>query len=186
MAIQDDKFNIHEVNSLLFQIISFMSEAERQTLQAVLMAKLPDAKNGKDLASLIIDIPEEKRCELLNRLTNWYNSKISRLIGRSKRLESRGYPRKPYKIPVELSKNGFTFLCCTQNISKSGVFIQTDFSFHMGQNVKMNLSPPEIEKDISVEGKIIRVGSLGIGVKFDKLIPDFWHNHCRNQVVSNP
>ncbi|MEJ2658009.1 MAG: PilZ domain-containing protein [Desulfobacterales bacterium] len=151
-----------------------MSETERQKLQVALAAKLSDAGNGKDLSSLIIGMSEVKRCELLERLSNWYNLKISKLIGRSKHLELRGYPRKPIKIPVELSKNGFTFLCFTQNISKSGAFIQTDFSFDTDQKINMILSPPKTEKDITAGGKIIRVDSIGIGVKFDQLIPDFW------------
>ena len=64
-------------------------------------------------------------------------------------------------------------MCLTQNISHSGVFIHTDFSFHIDQQITMILSPPKIEKDITVGGKIVRVDSKGIGVKFDALIPDF-------------
>ena len=176
MAIKDDKFNIHEVNSLIFQIISFMSEDERQRLQTVLMTKSSDKRHEKDLSSLITGMSEAKRCELLERLTTWYNAKISKQIKGARHWELRGYTRKPFKIPVELSKNGFTFLCCTQNISKSGVFIQTVFSFHIDQKVNINFSLPKIENGISVGGKIKRVDSLGVGVKFDRLIPDFWHS----------
>ena len=176
MAIKDEKFNIYEVNSLIFQIISFMSEEERQKLQTVLMSTSSDARHEKDLSSLIAGMSEVKRCELLERLTNWYNAKISKRIRGARHCELRGYARKPFKIPVELSKNGFTFLCCTQNISKSGVFIQTVFSFHIDQKVNINFSLPKIENGISVGGKIKRVDSLGVGVKFDRLIPDFWHS----------
>ncbi len=164
MVNNGDKLNIYEVNSLLFQIISYMSEAERRKLQSVLIANLSEARTGKDLSSLIISISEAKRYELLERLTNWYHSKYP---------EKRGCPRKPLTIPVELSKNGFTFMCFTQNISNSGVFIQTDFSFRIDQQVTMILSPPKIEKDITVSGKIVRVESKGIGVKFDALLPGF-------------
>jgi len=114
-----------------------------------------------------------KRCELLERLTNWYHSKYPRLRGHSKHLELRGYPRRPFITPVELSKNGFTFMCLTQNISNSGVFIQTDFSFHIDQQITMILSPPKIEEDITVGGEIVRVDSKGIGVKFDNLLSVF-------------
>ena len=172
MANNDGRFSIYEVNSLLFQIISYMSETERRKLQAALMA---NAKNGKDLSSLIISMSEVKRCELLERLTSWYLTKYSNLKKYPKHTDLRGYPRKPIKIPVELSKNGFTFMCLTQNISNSGVFIQTDFSFHIDQQITMVLSPPKIEKDITVGGRITRVDSRGIGVKFDELIPDFSH-----------
>ena len=172
MANNNGRFNIYQVNSLLFQIISYMSETERRKLQAVLMAK---TRNGKDLSSLIANMSEAKRCELLEKLTNWYLSKHSELRGYAEHPELRGYPRKPFAIPVELSKNGFTFMCLTKNISNSGVFVQTDFSFHIDQQITMILSPPKIEKDITVGGRIVRVDSRGIGVKFCELIPDFLH-----------
>jgi hypothetical protein len=183
MAIKDEKFSIHEVNSLLFQIISFMSEEERDKLQELLTARLPHTRNGEDLSSLIADISEAKRCELLKRLADWYIAKVSHLAERSTPVESRGYPRESLKIPVELSKNGFIFQCSTQNISKSGVFIKTDFRFHIDQKVNMNFSPPKINKEISVGGKVIRVGSSGIGVKFDRLMPAFWHMYYQNRPV---
>ena len=172
MANNDGRFNIYEVDSLLFQIISYMSETERRKLHSALMAK---ARNGKDLSSLITSMSGAKKCELLERLTNWYLTKHSELRRYAKHTELRGYPRKSLTIPVELSKNGFTFMCLTQNLSNSGVFIQTDFSFNIDQQITMILSPPKIGKDITVGGRITRVDSTGIGVKFDKLISDFSH-----------
>jgi hypothetical protein len=144
-----------------------MSETERQRLRSVLVTK---TKNKKDLSSLITSISEANRRELLERLTNWYLSKHSELRNGSKYSELRGYPRKPLKIPIEFSKNGFTFISLTQDISRSGVFIHTDFSFNIDQHITMILSPSEIEKDITIGGRIVRVGSNGIGVKFDALL----------------
>jgi hypothetical protein len=149
-----------------------MSETERQKLKAVLM---PKTKNGKNLSSLIINLPETKRCELLEKLTNWYLSKYSELRGCSECTELRVYPRKPLSIPVELSKNGFTFLCRTQNISNSGVFVQTDFSFQVNQRITVILTLPKIATDITVGGRVVRIDPKGIGVKFDELMPDFPH-----------
>jgi len=166
------KFNIYEVNALLFQIISYMSEADRQKLQALLTAKLPRARNSKDLSSLITSISESKRCKLLIKLSNWYHSKYSNPRGHSNHLELRAYPRKSCVIPIELSNNGFTFMCLTQNISTSGVFVQTDFSFHVDQKISMIFSPPKMGKDITVGGRIVRVESSGIGVKFNELLRD--------------
>jgi len=172
MADNKDKFNIYGVNSLLFQIISYMSDTEKRKLKTVLMAK---TKNGEDLSPMITGLPEAKRCELLEKLTNWYLSKHSGAKRDFEYTELRGYPRESYSVPVELSKNGFTFLCLTRNMSNSGAFIQTDFSFQVNQQITMILSPPKIEKDITVGGRIVRVDPKGIGVKFDELIPDFPH-----------
>jgi PilZ domain len=172
MGNNNGRFNIYGVNSFLFQIISHMSETERRKLKAVLM---PKANNGKDLSSLIASLPEAKRCELLEKLTNWYLSRYSELRGYSEYEELREYPRKRLSTPVELSKNGFTFLCLTQNMSNSGVFIQTDFSFQINQQITMILTPPKIAKDITVGGRIVRLDPKGIGVKFDEPMPDFPH-----------
>jgi hypothetical protein len=172
MSNKGSRFNIYGVNSLLFQIISYMSDSERRKLQAVLM---PKARNGKTLSSLIVSMSEAKRCELLERLTSWYISKHLELREYAEQTELRGYPRKSFSIPVELSKNGFTFMCLAKNISNSGVFIQTEFSFNINQQVTMVLSPPKIEKDITVGGRVVRVDSRGIGVKFDEVIPDMTH-----------
>ena len=143
MLSDNDRFNMDEVNSLLSQIISSMSEAEREDLKKRLITKFSDVKNGKDLSSLIASIPEAPRCKLLYNLLKLYFSKE---VEHSKHLELRRYPRKLFKIPIELSKHGLTFMCFTQNISHSGAFIQTDCSFHVDQKVSMTLSPPKSRK----------------------------------------
>ena len=179
MANDNDKINIRDLNSLLFKIISYMSEVEKRKLQALLIAKLSDSRNGKNLSSLITSISEAKRYELLGRLIIWYHSKKMRQKRLSNYLELRGYPRKKLQISVELSKNGLTIMCFTQNISNSGVFIETGFRFHIigagfmfhiDEQVAMILSLPNIEKDITVGGKIVRIDSNGIGVKFNELL----------------
>ncbi len=163
MPNNEDELNIYEVNALLFQIISFMSEAERRNLKSILNSKLSQTEHGKDLSSLITGISEAKRRELLKKLTHWYHSK---------HLDLREFPRRPFSIPVELSTNGFTYMCFIQNISNGGVFIHTDFSFNIDQQITMTFSPAKAEKDITVSGKIVRVDSQGIGVQFDGVLTD--------------
>ena len=170
MENNGDNTDIYEINALLFQLLSFMSETERRKLHAVLMSKLPDAAIGKDLSALITSISKSKRSELLIKLLNWYHTRNSKRKSQYKLLELRGYPRKPLRIPIEVSKNGFTFMCFTQNISKSGVFIQVDFRFHISQRVNMILSPPKIKKNIAITGTVARIDTRGIGVKFDGLL----------------
>ena len=52
MGNKSDNTNIYEINALLFQLLSFMSETERRKLHAILMSKLPAAAIGKDLIEL--------------------------------------------------------------------------------------------------------------------------------------
>jgi hypothetical protein len=39
----------------------------------------------------------------------------------------------------------------------------------------MIFSPPEINKNIPIMGKIARIDTNRIGVKFDGLLSDMWH-----------
>ena len=161
MANNEDKLNIYEINSLLFQIISCMSESERRELQSVLIDNPSETENQKDLCLLIPSISETERRELLKKLVNWHHSKS---------IELREYYRIPFPIPVEHTSNGVNFIYFIQNISNDGVFIQTDDNFHIYQQIIMSFSLPKVEKDITVSGKVFRVDSRGIGVKFDELI----------------
>lgn len=161
MANNKDEINIYEVNALLFQIISYMPEAERRELQSVLIDKRPEIENRKNLSLLISSLSEAEKRRLLRKLVNWYHSKS---------IELREYPRKPFPIPVEHSSNGVSFVYFIQNISNGGVFIRTDGNFHISQKIILTFSLPTVEKGIKVSGRVVRVDSQGIGVKFDELI----------------
>ena len=138
-----------------------MGETERRELRSVLSDNLSETENRKDLSLLISSIPETERRYLLKKLVNWYHSKS---------IELREYFRMLFTISVEHTHNGVNFIYFTQNISNDGVFIQTDSNFHIGQQIIMNFSLFKVDQDIAVSGKVVRVDSRGIGVKFDEHI----------------
>jgi Tfp pilus assembly protein PilZ len=138
-----------------------MADGERRELQSVLSDNLSETENRKDLSLLISSISETERRYLLKKLVNWYHSKS---------IELREYPRKPFSIPVEHSTNDVKFIYFIQNISDGGVFIQTDVNFQIDQQIIMKFSLFKVDQDIAVSGKVVRVDSRGIGVKFDELI----------------
>jgi Tfp pilus assembly protein PilZ len=161
MATNKNELNIYEVNSFLFQIVSCMGETERREFRSVLSDNLTETGNHKDLSLLISSISETERRYLLKKLVNWYHSKS---------IELREYPRKPFSMSVEHSTNDARFIYFIQNISDGGVFIQTDVNFQTGQQIIMNFSLFKVDQDIAVSGKVARVNSHGIGVKFDEHI----------------
>jgi len=138
-----------------------MSESERRGLQSVLIDNPSEIENQKDLCLSISSKSETERRELLKKLVIWYHSKS---------VELREFPRKPFSLPITHTSNGVNFIYFIINISNDGVFIRTDSNFHIGQQIIMNFSLPKVEKDITVSGKVVRVVSQGIGVKFDELI----------------
>jgi Tfp pilus assembly protein PilZ len=60
-----------------------------------------------------------------------------------------------------------------RNVSAGGLFIETNLVTELGQKLTMTFSHPDSGDPIKVLGKIIRVDSGGIGVKFNKLLSDF-------------
>lgn len=163
MSTAENESSIYEVNARLFKMLAYMSEAERQELQSVLTPGRSQAENRKDLSESIINLSQLKRQSLLKKLENWHNSKV---------LELREYLRKNTFIPAECISDGLNFTDFIQDISHGGVFIQTNGNFYVDQKIAMTFSIPKSEKDITVRGKIVRVDSQGIGVKFDALLPD--------------
>jgi len=163
MITVENESSIYEVNARLFKILAHMSEAERLDLRSVLTPGRPQGENGKDLSRSIINLPLVKRQDLLGKLENWHHSK---------RLELREYLRKNTFIPAECTSDGLNFTDVIQDISHGGVFIQTNGNFYVEQKISMTFSIPKSERDITVSGRVIRVDSQGIGVKFDSLLPD--------------
>lgn len=54
------------------------------------------------------------------------------------------------------------------DISRSGLFIETDDSFSVGQEISVRLKRGLDEKTVRVKGRISRIESNGIGVQFYK------------------
>ena len=133
---------------------------------------MPEYKNirsSSEVISSLFDIishlSEAERRELLEVLEKRQLSKFT---------VKREHSRKHSKVPVELSIDDFPFTHFTQNISKSGVFIETDLPFQKNKELLMTFAFPSDEDPIKTKGKIVRTDSKGIGVKFHEPIPSFY------------
>jgi hypothetical protein len=101
-------------------------------------------------------MPLELRIRLLKILDKW------EIEG------SRQHTRKPWVIPIEYATGDQAFKDVLKDISKGGVFIETNKSFTVGQTITMKLKLPNSRKLIQAAGEIIRSNSQGIGVKFKR------------------
>jgi len=61
------------------------------------------------------------------------------------------------------------FKASIQDLCTSGVFINTDRKFSIGQEISITFWFPESGKKIMASGKIVRIAYSGIGVKFNIL-----------------
>ncbi len=120
------------------------------------------------LIEQILNLPANTQRNLLKDLEN-ENTKISKkhqkkLKNHAKEL--RKHPRKTSLIATDCSTNDVSFINFIKDISNGGVFIESNAPFYIGQEIKMNFSLPEVKDTIAVGGKVVRVNSHGIGVKF--------------------
>ena len=85
------------------------------------------------------------------------------------RKDARKFFMKDQQIIAECHTIDSQFRGLLQNISSSGVFINTDKVFHAGQEVAVTFTFPDSKKTVMATGEITRSTNLGIAVKI-KLI----------------
>jgi len=113
---------------------------------------------------IIDDMSDTEMRQLLKDLEKWQKSKD----------EKRKFTRRSTLIGITYSSDQRrTFEDFVRNISAAGLFIETNLLSELGQKLTMTFSHPDSGDPIKVLGKVIRVDSGGIGVKFNKLLSDF-------------
>jgi hypothetical protein len=115
------------------------------------------------ILTIIASLSESQMRNLLKSLVNWQQSKFD---------EKRKYPRKQTFVWTECSASTRFFTDFIQNLSVSGLYIETQLPFFVGEELSMTFSLPGADAPIKITGKIVRIDSNGIGVQFDELLSD--------------
>jgi len=161
MTNTKNQLSINEVKSRVLQIITYMSETDRQKLLYLIFATQSESENKKSLSMLITTLPESILRDLWGQLEEWHKFKLR---------EMRKNPRKPTFISTECSIGDVCFTDFIQDISAGGVFIRSDGNFFIGQDLTLTFSLPKSEEEINISGEVVRLDSEGIGVKFNEPI----------------
>ncbi len=118
--------------------------------------------DAPDLIAQIVEavktLSVERQNELLKQIKDWQAKKER-------------HPRKPCMIPVDYATKDRRFTDFIQDISASGVFIETKEPFSVGQEITLAFSVPESEIPFKIFGEIVRAGSQGIAVTFKENSP---------------
>ena len=115
------------------------------------------------ILTIIASLSESQMRNLLKSLVNWQQSKFD---------EKRKHPRKKTFVWTECSTDTRFCTDFIQNLSVSGLFIETQFPFFVGEKLSMTFSLPGADDPIKITGKIVRIDSNGIGVQFDEVLSD--------------
>ncbi len=107
------------------------------------------------LISLVMELSKEQQETLLEEL----ELRLSK--------ERRYNTRKPLMTVVDFASQDRVYREFVQDISGTGVYIQTSGSFSVGQDIVLTFSFPDSQKHVKITGRIARVADTGIGVQFD-------------------
>ena len=114
---------------------------------------------------------KERLLKLIDRMPNeqlW--DLVKQIEGQG--IERRKHPRENCSIPIDCNdQKGFqkSFI---KNICAGGVFIETQASVSVGQEITIAFVPESFEGPIKLTGRVVRKETRGVAVKFYEEIPD--------------
>lgn len=82
-----------------------------------------------------------------------------------KHQERRRYKRVPCSLPVEFVYKEWSYKATIKDISLSGIFIQTENPFSVGDEVDIAFYSQTLEKGCRIPGEVVRRATNGIGVE---------------------
>ncbi len=85
------------------------------------------------------------------------------------KIDSRKHTRKSYVQPVLFAVNDQVMKGTTKNLSLSGIFLQIENDFQVGQKIILSL-PTKSNKILKLRAEVIWFNDEGCGVKFTKKI----------------
>jgi len=115
------------------------------------------------ISAIIPKLSEVQARNLLKFLEKWEQSGVT---------EKRNYPRKQNLVTVYNSNQFWAWTDLIQNLSCSGLYIETQLPLYVGQGLSMTFSLTDSEEEIKIKGEIVRADSNGIGVEFDEPLTD--------------
>jgi len=131
--------------------------------------KLDEATVTARLKELLRDVSL-----VLDSTTEEQKRKLLSLLEESPPSDRRRHARRPCSIGVTCTMNR-VFADYIKNISRGGVFIETDAPCLPGDHLAMMFALPNQEEPVKVMGKVVRRAPEGVGVRFTSAAEDFEH-----------
>jgi hypothetical protein len=163
-APENGKLGKFGVTAQLFGIIDEM-RAEKQflLLQQVLGGRLP-----AHLMSLVLDMTEARKLELLRALTDSHpeEAPVTTISLDDSDHLMRGMLRKPCRLPVRFHIDGELRRSLVVDISMEGVFIESAARPTAGSTIQMILALPGSATPLTLKGVVAHKAQGGFGVAF--------------------
>jgi Tfp pilus assembly protein PilZ len=163
----DSQIGQYKVTVSLFNFINSL----HQDKQYILYKQLIKGNVKTELFKLIIDMAEDEKIKLLERLgeVRYEEEPIKTLNLDETESFMRENARRVCQIPVKCKVEDLSFKSYIIDISAVGALIESNDSFPVGQKILMALSLPNQPKALELTGRIVRSGPKGIAVKYQNL-----------------
>ncbi len=109
------------------------------------------------LFQVVINLGEEQQLALLRH--------AEELLVKEKRINI----RKACEIPLNYAANNRVYSNHIKNISRSGVFIETQRPFIVGEEIIMSFKLEGFDRPLKIKGEIAHATREGVGVEFKDL-----------------
>jgi Tfp pilus assembly protein PilZ len=113
----------------------------------------------KKLFDAILKLNQEQQTQLMIY--------VEELLAENKRISV----RKAHKIPISYATQNRIYTGNSADISKSGLFIETNRPFNTGEEIMLSFNMHGFDRPFKLKGKIVRSNQQGIGVEFKEVNP---------------
>ena len=167
MLDTDPQLGKYGVTARLFKMINDLPKDKK----LILLKQLIGDDVTTQLCKLIIEMTEDQQIILLEQLEAM---PVVQIPERTVSLEGndssmRANPRKPCLINANYRVQNKNYKSYILDISIGGVFIETNETFTLGQEIVLNFSLPHYQKPFKLTGTISWGSPRGFGVKFDEI-----------------
>ena len=112
------------------------------------------------LLNIIFNMSVDEQLYLLN--------KLGKKGHKGSRRHERNYLKTPWVAIVDPEKEKPLYNYFIKNISRCGVFIETNRPFSVGKKIVLKFQVPSSRKLFKIVGEIVRSQENGIGIKFKR------------------
>lgn len=169
MSAADIEYEEYSLIPRLFKLVNALPEEQQLTL----LKKLLKDDIRRHLQKIIVDMTDTQQLKLLEKLEKIPADEmpVKTVSLDEEETSMRGHLRKPCLIPVNYTIQEQTYESYILDISTVGVFIETNESFSVGDEMVLSFSVPDYQQTLKLSGIIVWIGHQGIGVKFKNLSP---------------
>jgi Tfp pilus assembly protein PilZ len=85
--------------------------------------------------------------------------------------DKRGTTRKSCTVPVTFASQNKIFTDLIKDISKGGLFIETEKALSIGEKIIMSFNIDGFDRPLKIEGEVVRANQSGVGVEYTQISP---------------